>query len=297
MAFIKCPDCGAVVFDSPEAMAAHKQNFCAALQAGATRRPKVEPTEEELQREASRRQYTSALSSGSMNVTEAREGSIDELKAALNALTKLELDSLRSFKSPAGQSPLVDRSLTKPLIISGLVRWATRNKCVSELMAAAKAITKKAEAQKQGKQQTYTDNLAVLNKYFPEWKAVLEGAGGHNPRKFVEHLKIIITPAQWNPTGLGDFDFRHTFVYKAHEKRLVAGPAYSYDTMLNVASGSGLHNRAVTLEQADRFWDVVYTGQWGGGWVKVNLYISDAHVLVPKLLRGEMPTLQLEAPK
>lgn len=112
--------------------------------------------------------------------------------------------------------------------------------------------------------------LEIAKKYFPEYKQVLQEAGGYNPRKFVQEMRVVVTPATFNPSAQGDFAFTHSFDWDG--KTLRKGPAYSYDTMM--PSRVSPYERAVSVPAGHRIWVTTYDGQWGGFWAHVIIYVN-----------------------
>lgn len=204
---------------------------------------------------------------------------MDDLKAELNSLTKRQLQSLDGYDAPVPEIREIHVwGNTKPEIIERAARWAAGQDLVDETIKAVRMLTGEKQFAQQEKAQRYEENLRLLNRYMPEWKQVLDSFGYSGPppkpRKFVESVKVFVTPAPFNPTAMGDFDMRHTFFWDSQNKTLVSGPSYSYDSMTTVAGRAGIHERTVELPRpGDRFWDVVWSGQWGGYWHTVRVYV------------------------
>ncbi len=111
-----------------------------------------------------------------------------------------------------------------------------------------------------------------VKKRFPEYKEIIEMAGGHKPVKFVQAIEVIKCPAKFNPSGLGDYAYRSSYFVKDGE--ITTGPSYSYDTMMS--SRIVPEERVVDVPKGTRMWVVTYDGIWGGHWeVKVFVHELD----------------------
>ena len=117
-------------------------------------------------------------------------------------------------------------------------------------------------------------NIIEVKKRFPEYKEILEMAGGYKPRKFVEAITVIKCPATFNPSGLGDYAYRSSYYVKDGE--ITTGPSYSYDTMMS--SGIQPTERAVDVPKGTRMWVVTYDGIWGGHW-EVKVFVHELDML------------------
>ncbi len=113
-----------------------------------------------------------------------------------------------------------------------------------------------------------------VKKRFPEYKEILEMAGGHKPRKFVEKIEVIKCPAKFNPSGLGDYAYRSSYFVKDGE--ITTGPSYSYDTMMS--SRIVPEERVVDVPKGTRMWIVTYDGIWGGHW-EVKVFVHELDML------------------
>ena len=114
--------------------------------------------------------------------------------------------------------------------------------------------------------------IIEVKKRFPEYKKILEMSGGYKPRKFVQAIEIIKCPAKFNPSGLGDYAYRHSYFVK--DGTITPGPSYSYDTMMS--SRIVPEERIVDVPKGTRMWIVTYDGIWGGHWeVKVFVHELD----------------------
>lgn len=111
--------------------------------------------------------------------------------------------------------------------------------------------------------------IAQMKRQLPEHSQVLAESGGHNPRKFIEKIEIIKCPAEFNPSAQGDYAYTTSFDWDG--KKLIKGPSYSYDTMMNVVDSP--FGRTVDVPKGHRIWITTYDGQWGGFWSVVNVYV------------------------
>ncbi len=111
-------------------------------------------------------------------------------------------------------------------------------------------------------------------KRFPEYKEILEMAGGYKPVKFVQAIEVIKCPAKFNPSGLGDCAYRSSYYVKDGE--ITSGPSYSYDTMMS--SGIQPTERIVDVPKGTRLWVVTYDGIWGGHW-EVKVFVHEFDML------------------
>lgn len=119
-------------------------------------------------------------------------------------------------------------------------------------------------------------DLHTCKRCLPEYKEILEMAGGYKPRKFVEKIEIVNCPTVFNPSGLGDFAYRTSYFVK--DGKISQGFGYSYDTMMS--SGVQPVDRTVDVPRGTRFWVVTYDGIWGGHWeVKVFVHKDDHKLL------------------
>jgi len=99
--------------------------------------------------------------------------------------------------------------------------------------------------------------LKEVKERFPEYKQILELSGGMKPRKFVEKINVVMCPVKFNPSGLGDYAYRHSyFVDKKGE--ITTGTSYCYDTMMSV--GVSPIERMVDVPKGTRMWIVTYDG-------------------------------------
>jgi len=106
-------------------------------------------------------------------------------------------------------------------------------------------------------------DLQEVKRLLPEYKQILELSGGHKPRKFIEKIKIIKTPATYNPSGLGDAAYRFSYYVDKYGK-ITPGPSYSYESMMAV--GVKPVERTVDIPEGTRLWIVTWDGMWGGNW-------------------------------
>lgn len=120
--------------------------------------------------------------------------------------------------------------------------------------------------------------LKEVKKRFPEYKEILETSGGYKPRKFVQAIEVIKCPAKFNPSGLGDYAYRHSYFVKDGE--ITSGPSYSYDTMMS--SGIIPTERIVDVPKRTRMWVVTYDGIWGGHW-EVKIFVHELDMLQSNL--------------
>lgn len=121
-----------------------------------------------------------------------------------------------------------------------------------------------------------TSELHAEPSPFPEAKEVLERFSEPHgrllkPRKFMQAIRIVETPARFNPAHLGDCAFTHSYSYNTDTRELTDGPSYSYDTMLS--SGVNPTTRVVDVPANIRVWIVTYDGMWGGYWSNVTVYV------------------------
>lgn len=122
-------------------------------------------------------------------------------------------------------------------------------------------------------------NSQDAKKYLPEYKKILEMAGGRKPRKFVEKIKLIETPAMFNPSDIGDCAYMSSYmVDKSGNVSPITG--YSYGSMM--CSGVEPTERIIDVPDGTRVWVVTYDGMWGGSW-KVDVFVHKSEY---KLLSG-----------
>lgn len=117
--------------------------------------------------------------------------------------------------------------------------------------------------------------VELVKKYLPEYKQVLERAGGHKPRKFLEAVKVKLVPVKFNPTGLSDYAVRKSFSWDG--TTLTEGPMYSYDSMINVVKD--MSERVISSNDVGpgmRVWITTYDGGWGGYWSSVLVFVNEA---------------------
>ena len=113
-------------------------------------------------------------------------------------------------------------------------------------------------------------NLQDVKRLLPEYREILNQAGGHKPRKFVERIDVIECPAGFNPSAQGDFAYTASFMVN-RDGVVSSGPSYSYDSMLG--SGVNPYERQVDVPRGSRIWVVTYDGQWGGAWARVLVFV------------------------
>lgn len=121
-------------------------------------------------------------------------------------------------------------------------------------------------------------------KRFPEYKKILEMAGGHKPVKFVQAIQVIKCPTTFNPSGLGDYAYRSSYYVK--DGHITTGPSYSYNTMMSTR-GVVPEERIVDVPRGTRLWVVTYDGIWGGHW-EVKVFVHEFDML-------ESPKSKLES--
>ena len=118
---------------------------------------------------------------------------------------------------------------------------------------------------------------AMVNRVLPEWKRVLDdmsmvdipGNKLKKPKKFVEKIEIIQTPAGFNPSAQGGYAFTNSYSWDG--ENLMKGPSYTYESMMNVVGSP--YERAVDVPRGTRVWVCTYDGQWGGYWSRVDVYV------------------------
>lgn len=120
-------------------------------------------------------------------------------------------------------------------------------------------------------QKIIEPDLPTVKKYLPEYREILKRSGGHKPRKFVEAIRIIATPASFNPSGIGDYAYLNSYGYETKTGKIGTGPGYSYESML--PSGVTPRERMVEVPKGMRMWITIYDGMWGGYWSTVNVYV------------------------
>jgi len=111
--------------------------------------------------------------------------------------------------------------------------------------------------------------MAKLQRILPEAPQVLAEAGGRLPIKFAQAVEVVQCPDTFNPSAQGDFAFTHSFSWDG--RQLSKGPAYSYDTTMNVVRSP--YERTVEVAKGTRVWVVTYDGQWGGYWSRVLVFV------------------------
>ena len=119
---------------------------------------------------------------------------------------------------------------------------------------------------------------ARVDHMLPEWKQVLNrmsmmdipGNKLRKPKKFVEKITIIPTPANFSPSSQGDYAFTNSYSYDGVS--LAEGPSYTYDSMMNVVGSP--YERTVDVPRGTRVWVCTYDGQWGGYWSRVDVYVN-----------------------
>ena len=130
-------------------------------------------------------------------------------------------------------------------------------------------------SKKELKRGNFVD-LKTVKKVLPEYNKILEMAGGHKPRKFVENIKIVDCPTVYNPSGLGDYAYRTS--YLVDKDGIHQDVGYSYDTMMS--SGVKPVDRMVDVPRGSRMWIVTYDGIWGGHWeVLVFIHKDDKQLM------------------
>jgi hypothetical protein len=112
-------------------------------------------------------------------------------------------------------------------------------------------------------------NIQEVKRLLPEYKEILEMAGGYKPRKFVEKIRIIECPTMYNPSGLGDYAYRTSY-YVDKNGVVTHITGYSYDTMMY--TGVQPVERMIDIPEGTRVWIVTYDGIWGGHW-DVNVFV------------------------
>lgn len=120
---------------------------------------------------------------------------------------------------------------------------------------------------------------AVADRVLPEWKQILRDMSSGDkllkPRKFIEKLCIVLTPAGFNPSAQGDFAFTRSYAWDGGQ--LTKGPSYTYDTMISTIESP--YERTVDVPKGVRVWICTYDGQWGGFWSRVNVYVHPDDLL------------------
>lgn len=132
---------------------------------------------------------------------------------------------------------------------------------------------------------TFAEKQKMVSIALPEWGYVIKelsqgqpGGKMKHPRKFVEVIKIIPTPAKFNPSHIDDYSYSESFAWDG--KHLSKGESYSYDSMINVVGG--VFEREVTVPKGVRIWICIYSGAQGGHWVSVNVYASPEDIIASK---------------
>ena len=118
----------------------------------------------------------------------------------------------------------------------------------------------------------------IINKSLPEWQQVLYNMSHMDipgnkllkPKKFVEKIEVIKTPAQFNPSGISDTAFLHSYSWDG--KVLTEGPSYSYDSMMNIVGSP--FERNISIPRGSRVWICIYDGAMGGFWRKVDVFVN-----------------------
>lgn len=120
-------------------------------------------------------------------------------------------------------------------------------------------------------------DLQEIKRLLPEYKQILELSGGHKPRKFIEKIRIIKTPAIYNSSGLGDAAYRFSYYVDKYGK-ITPGPSYSYESMMAV--GVQPVDRTVDIPEGTRLWIVTWDGIWGGHWT-VEVFVHGDLLTTP----------------
>jgi len=157
---------------------------------------------------------------------------------------------------------------------------------------------KKYEEEAAGPSTTWTTagKQSMVDRVLPEWKQVLNNMSmmdipGNKllkPRKFIEKITIIPTPAGFNPSAQGDYAYTHSYSYTGG--RLIEGPSYSYESMMNVVGSP--YERTVDVPKGTRVWVCTWDGQWGGYWSRVDVYVNPDDMIgspgLKRLQEGKM---------
>lgn len=109
-----------------------------------------------------------------------------------------------------------------------------------------------------------------IDRYLPEWKMVLAQSGGQKPKKFAQRIVVKVVPATFNPSALGDMDYMYSFDWDG--STLSTGPSYSIESIMNIVGSP--YERPVNVPSGHRVWITVYSGQWGGYWHTVDVYVN-----------------------
>lgn len=136
---------------------------------------------------------------------------------------------------------------------------------------------------------TAESKQAIVNAVLLEWRQVLNdmsmldipGNKLLKPKKFVEKIAVIKTPAGFNPSAQGDYAFTHSYSWDG--KQLTKGPSYTYDSMMNVVGSP--YERTVDVPKGVRVWVCTYDGQWGGYWSRVDVYVHPDNLAASPGLR------------
>lgn len=205
-------------------------------------------------------------------------------------LNKLTKDQMSELAKEFGVELYDLRTTPKDMLVTHLMKKVGVR--LDELAVEAQKRSGERGFARQDRSRDYSDKKAMMDRLLPEWKRVLSECGGNQPQKFVEAVRIVETPVEWNPTSIGDFDMRMVYLWDG--TKLVHVTSFSYDTLPSVAIGSrhGFASRTAMVKPGQRIWDVVYSGQWGGRWARVDVLVAPEQV---EQLRGG--PLLLEGPR
>ncbi|MDP2662024.1 MAG: hypothetical protein Q8R28_14970 [Dehalococcoidia bacterium] len=202
---------------------------------------------------------------------------VSEFETALDKLTARQLEDglVKWLEEQTGEGPFWDYSDTKKANIRRITRWVRGNRERIDLVTArAEQLTGEAAASKVAARGYLAAKIAWARRNLPEAEQVLDDFDRVQPRKFYEELEVIPTPASFNPSAQGDFAFTRSYSYDG--KKLVGGPAYSYETMLS--EGVNPYGRTVDVPPGVRVWIATYDGQWGGRWARVKVFMHPSEL-------------------